>query len=230
MTPSKLLYLEKTWKQTLEWFPGHTDINSDMVLNQLVVLYSDPKRHYHTLDHIHRSLKEVDKYKSDIPYPDVVRMAIFFHDAIFSFTPSDEQNSSLFFKKTIGEYLECTESVCEMIEQSANHLHHNNPSLGQSTNFFMDIDLISLGDKSIRASSKAIQKEYFDFHPVPQEYKHQQWKMYTEGRIAFFETLLAKESIYRVSSIKNRLEEKARENISDEIKEMKNLLRGGEYS
>src|SRR5262245_30168638 len=63
-------------------------------LGELVDAYSEEGRHYHTLDHIGALLHQLDRHDEGLVDRNAVELAIFFHDAVYVPTRSDNEAES----------------------------------------------------------------------------------------------------------------------------------------
>src|SRR5438552_3220534 len=61
---------------------------------ELVCAYSEPGRHYHTLDHIASLFRQLDQHGDGLVDRSAVELAIFFHDAVYVPTRSDNEAAS----------------------------------------------------------------------------------------------------------------------------------------
>ncbi|WP_052700153.1 hypothetical protein [Methylocucumis oryzae] len=76
----------------------HTSFNSDLICQKILTLYNQPARRYHNIEHIIHCLKEFDQIGDQIPDPDAVEMALWFHDSIYYAGRIDnEQKKCRFF-------------------------------------------------------------------------------------------------------------------------------------
>lgn len=64
------------------------------VYAQLIELYGEPHRHYHTLDHIRHCLGEFDQAATEMEDSDAVELALWFHDAIYQPGAKDNERRS----------------------------------------------------------------------------------------------------------------------------------------
>ena len=64
------------------WNGFGTNADSSAWFERLQTLYSEPHRHYHNDRHIAACLKEFDEVKHLIGKPEIVELALWFHDAI----------------------------------------------------------------------------------------------------------------------------------------------------
>ena len=85
MTPEEMLL---RWRSLLDG-PAAEEIGRD-----LVARWSAPHRHYHTLDHLERVLSIVDSNATQAAEPDAVRLAVWFHDAVYDPRRTDNADAS----------------------------------------------------------------------------------------------------------------------------------------
>ena len=74
------------------------------VYAELAQCYGEPVRHYHTLRHVRRCLRDFDCVRDAIPHPDVVELALWCHDVIYVPGARDnEQRSAEWFLHRAGD-------------------------------------------------------------------------------------------------------------------------------
>ena len=61
---------------------------------ELLTRWSEPHRRYHDVDHLRSVLHIVDQLAGDAVDPDAVRLAAWFHDAVYSGRPGDDERTS----------------------------------------------------------------------------------------------------------------------------------------
>src|SRR5207247_5708292 len=64
------------------------------VLRTLLTAYGDARRGYHDVRHLTEVLDHVDSLADAATSADVVRLAAWFHDAVYDATPGDEERSA----------------------------------------------------------------------------------------------------------------------------------------
>lgn len=185
--------------------------------------YTEEQRHYHTLSHIHDMCLQFDRYKGVFDIPLEVALAIFFHDIIYDpHLGNNEQLSAEVFQRFADEAL--TEesgvrvaNVCHMILATETHLteeHTEKERYGsEDLHYMLDIDMAVLGrdEGSYDVYSASIRKEYA-FVPE-QEYKAR--------RAQVLERFLSRQKIYCTKVYHQQYEDKARSNVTREIKYLK---------
>jgi predicted metal-dependent HD superfamily phosphohydrolase len=83
-----------------ELLPGHTDIGENLIRR-----YSEPQRHYHGVSHLSDVLDRVDEFAGSRHDLFLVRLAAWFHDAVYAIPPgqiSNEEASARLAIRTLG--------------------------------------------------------------------------------------------------------------------------------
>ncbi|HLG27438.1 MAG TPA: hypothetical protein VI423_06595 [Paenisporosarcina sp.] len=176
--------------------------------------YSEPHRHYHTLDHIDWCLHEFDWCRRGFSKEssDVVEFAIWFHDIVYDTMASDnkEQSAKLarnalgvlgvgdqLFRAKLTRLINCTKHIVSEI------------SIVEEEDVLLDIDLSILGSDP----------EVFDQYEknIRKEYEWVPYEMYCAGRVEILQSFLVRPKIFR-SPMFQFVEEQARENIARSVK------------
>lgn len=175
--------------------------------------YSEPHRHYHTLEHIAHCLTEFSTAKHLAENPDLVRLAIYFHDSVYDVQRTDNERQSAQLAVEFGKR-NSLDAVARlgllvMILETEYHNPHRpyGRSLDSDAQLLQDVDLSSLAlpwDEFCENTRK-IREEY---RAVVSDDE-----MFRQGRRAFFARLLAWPSLYLTDFFKEKYEEKARENL-----------------
>lgn len=172
--------------------------------------YSEPARVYHTLEHLTQLFSQFDKIKDDLAQPDIVALAVYYHDIIYDPKRSDnELKSAEYAQEKLSVYIssEQCERICALILMTANHkVIGTQNSLDAA--YLLDIDLSILGAPwtDYERYAQAVRKEY----------AHVPKTAYRIGRTAVLEGLLTHPKLYLTEHYR-QLESQARENIKREI-------------
>lgn len=202
-------------------------LNLQTIAN-LSILYTQPHRHYHNLEHINKCLGELESIKninisSDIEFFEGLTDAIWFHDAIYNpFSDYNEEDSSTLYIKSVSNSYKCLSHWELLVVQAilstkshylfSNTLDSSNDERDLFIKTLLDIDLSSLGKDydEFRINGENIRKE---FYFVPEE-------IFNKNRIKFFENILARKKIYYTPFFFEKYESKARHNIKISLKEL----------
>ncbi|MBX0291315.1 hypothetical protein K3G63_12755 [Hymenobacter sp. HSC-4F20] len=179
---------------------------------QLETAYSASDRHYHALPHIRALLDAVSRNLALVQDREVVELAIWFHDAIYSTLRDDNEARSaalaLEFLQHTNFSPERRQRVAYLIERTKDHTQPQpaDPDL----HFFLDADLQILGSP---------EADYWQYaRQVRQEYRLVPDFMYRRGRRKVLEKLLTVPVLYQTLAFRERLDAQARRNLQAELK------------
>lgn len=185
----------------------------------LISRYSEPHRHYHTLDHIYAMLKHFAAFGSLCRQPELIDAAIWFHDAIYNPTRRDNEARSADlateYLSDIGWSDDACRRVASLIHMTAKHAALPGD---YDAALLMDLDL------SILAAEPSAYDDYVD--RIRREYAHVSDDVFGAGRQAFITHLLARTHIYATPALFEAWEGLARRNLERE----RRVLTGGGYA
>ena len=175
----------------------------------LVLAHSEMHRRYHDLTHLDECFAVVDAMP-DLTQQDrhIVDLAIWFHDAIYDPTRSDNEVLSASMARNFLESAEvsCGDEVGDLIEMTAGHMPRDVTPRSAAMH---DADLAILGAEESRYHEYAGQ--------IRAEYAHVPDAEFTVGRGRVLGSFLALEQVYLRPDMRRRLEPQARENMRTEL-------------
>lgn len=182
------------------------------VYRELMAAYGEPGRHYHTATHIAHCLEQFDPAAPLMGEADAVEMALWFHDAIYEprATDNEARSAELFQARASGALEEpFVARVFELIMVTT----HQEPPQDPNAEFMVDVDLSSFGLpwEQFRRDSDAVRKEY----------AHVDDARFYATQLRFLRSLLARSPLYCTAYFRGRLEQRARENISRHVEELR---------
>ncbi|WP_205500030.1 HD domain-containing protein [Rufibacter psychrotolerans] len=146
--------LWQTWQQTASRYSSHQYL-INRLWQELLNAYSSPSRHYHTFHHIAALLRLTQAHENHLTAPTLVRLAVFYHDAVYSAARSDNEEKSAQLAQErlshLGVPYPETTLVTEMIMATKTHQAGSHPDL----NFLLDADLSIMGLPGKTTSSTA---------------------------------------------------------------------------
>ncbi|WP_031478874.1 HD domain-containing protein [Streptomyces bicolor] len=178
--------------------------------DNLLTRWQEPQRRYHTLTHLTAVLDHIDELAEHADDPDVVRLAAWFHDAVYLPDRSEnEERSARLAERALPEAgvpAERTAEVARLVRLTATHDPAPDDRDGQ---VLCDADLAILAapPSAYAAYTAAVREEY---HFVPND-------AFREGRAAILRQLLALPSLYSTPYGKEKWEATARYNLSSEL-------------
>ncbi len=197
--------LKHRWDQLLT--VSHIDqAVGQSLFEALKLKYQHASRHYHNLSHIYSMLTLSDQY----PYRIELQWAIWFHDAVYAISRSDNEEKSADYAAKeltrLGLSKRTVEEITRLIQLTKDHETDHTDTLGKQ---LLDLDLSVLG---------AHPNEYMNYsHQVRKEYGIFPDILYLPGRTKVLHAFLAGPSIFQTPEFEG-LETQARENIQSELK------------
>jgi predicted metal-dependent HD superfamily phosphohydrolase len=183
------------------------------IFDFLVQKYSQKHRFYHNLSHVNSLLSAAEDFKEKFADDRSVKLAIWFHDAVYEPKRTDNEAESARFAAASLEKLEMPEKLIERIGRMILATEkHNAETMDFDGKLFLDLDLGILGaDEKIYGEYKrAIRREY-SFVP---------FFLYRRSRRRILENFLSREFLYFTKEMREKCEKRARQNIANEIKEL----------
>jgi predicted metal-dependent HD superfamily phosphohydrolase len=172
--------------------------------------YGEAHRRYHTREHLTAVLDLVDELAGDAADPGVVRLAAWFHDAVYDPERADNEERSA---RLAARMLADTDlpdadvrEVVRLVELTTTHAPDEDDANGQ---VLCDADLAVLGAEpgEYAAYAAAVREEYAF---VPDE-------LFNAGRAEVLNGLLALPRLFHTPTAQDRYEERARTNIRTEL-------------
>lgn len=197
------------WSSLLSLF-GVPWAEAQRGFDELAEAYAGPGRFYHNLDHIRAVLDTVDDLSDlarDLP---AVRLAAWYHDAVYDSRGKDNEERSADLAAECcrgwGVAAAVVETVQRLILATKSHLADADDVDGH---VLLDADLAILGtdpDEYARYA-RAIRQEYAW---VPEA-------DYRRGRATVLHSFLGRARIFRLDRTHERLDASARRNLRDEL-------------
>lgn len=180
---------------------------------RLLKRWSEPHRRYHGVRHLSAVLLFVDEFADHAEDPDAVRLAAWYHDAIYDPRASDnEERSAVLAESELAELGVPDERVAEaarLVRLTAGH----DPADGDRNG-----ELLSDADVLVLASPPEAYVAYVN--SVREEYGHLTDDVFRAGRAAVLESLLGAPRLFRLEALAP-LEAAARLNLGAELKLLK---------
>ncbi|SNC75786.1 Predicted metal-dependent phosphohydrolase, HD superfamily [Hymenobacter gelipurpurascens] len=187
------------------------------MLQQLTLAYEGSDRHYHSLKHIKTLLDSAQQHAAGLQDAEVVQLAIWFHDAVYSTRRDDNEKRSAALALEFLGHTSLSEQrrqrVAYLIERTKDHTQPQ-PATDSDLHFFLDADLQILG---------APEADYWQYaRQVRQEYRFAPDFMYRRGRRKVLEKLLNCPLLYQTALFRDKLDAQARRNLQAELKAWEN--------
>ena len=186
-------------------FPDDDSIGAD-----LLARWSEPHRRYHTLDHLGFMLQVIDDHRDVADDVDAVRMAAWFHDAVYEpFAADNEERSAALASDVLpglGVPADRVAEVARLVRLTAGHAVADGDRNGA---------LLADADLAVLASPPADYARYAaavraEYAAVPEE-------AFRSGRAQILGAFLAEPSLFRAVPGRAEWTARAHDNLRAEI-------------
>ena len=211
VSPERLESMQKGWVRVLEKY-GVAPLDVYPAFDALVAAHSAPERHYHNLEHLAEMFKVVERLSASVENPNLLHLAIWFHDAVYDSRAKDNERRSgelaVDLLGPLGVPASAIERIVQMIWATA-HAAEAPLANQKDTQVLLDADLAILGASEERYAryAAAIRNEY---GWVPEA-------DYRAGRIGVLQRFLAQPRIYYTQLLHEEGDARARANMRAEI-------------
>ncbi|MDH6706483.1 putative metal-dependent HD superfamily phosphohydrolase [Kitasatospora sp. MAA19] len=206
--PGPLAELLAEWTALLHRCAATTD--PEPYGRELLRRWSEPQRRYHTPGHLHAVLRHVDGLAGHAGDPDTVRLAAWFHDAVYrpDRSENEERSAALAVRALTAAGLPAAR-VAEVERLVLLTVDHHPEPGDRDGEVLCDADLAVLGGapEAYAAYAAAVRAEYA-FVPEPD---------FRAGRAAILRQLLALPALYRTPAAHARFDAPARANLTAEL-------------
>lgn len=189
------------------WWPL---TGQDELRNELVAAWSAPSRGYHDVRHLTEVLEHLDLLTTDLDDVAVdtvtLRLAAWFHDAVYDGGPDCEERSALWALETLGRTDAPAAEVARLVRLTESHRTAPDDLSGA---------LLCDADLAILAAGHERYRDYVA--GVRHEYAHLDDATFALGRSAVLEQLLSAEHLFATARGRALWEEAARANVRAEL-------------
>ncbi|MFF4759671.1 hypothetical protein [Streptomyces sp. NPDC001292] len=203
--------LRSRWTRALEGTRGPGgDPDPVPYADNLLARWQEPHRHYHTLTHLTEVLDRVDALEKHADDPDVVRLAAWFHDAVYLPERSEnEERSARLAERALPEAgvpEAKTTEVARLVRLTVTHDPADDDRDGQVL-CDADLAILAAAPSAYAAYTAGVREEY---HFVPND-------AFREGRAEILRRLLDRPHLFRTPHGREHWEATARYNIGGEL-------------
>jgi predicted metal-dependent HD superfamily phosphohydrolase len=178
--------------------------------DELIARWSEPHRHYHTLRHLDAVLRIISDHAGAATDPGAVRLAAWFHDAVYDPTRVDNEEASALLAEVMLPMLTIApERVAEVARLVRLTATHDPVPADRNGGLITDADLAILAadPDAYWAYTRAIRREYGHIPEVA----------FKQGRAAVLRNLLDLPTLFHTPALRDRWEEAARHNLAAEL-------------
>ncbi|HLL69361.1 MAG TPA: metal-dependent phosphohydrolase [Micromonosporaceae bacterium] len=186
------------------------DADLDRAGQDLIARWTEPHRRYHTVDHLVSMLDVIDRHADVAADADAVRVAAWFHDAVYDPQAPDNEERSVALAERMLDDLGATDDaraeVCRLIRLTVGHDPAPDDRNGA---------LLADADLAVLATDPATYAGYAA--AVRAEYAHVPDDAFRVGRSAVLRRLLALPTLYRIVPARAEWSARARANLHQEL-------------
>jgi predicted metal-dependent HD superfamily phosphohydrolase len=191
-------------------WPGPEPLGADLLRR-----YAEPHRRYHTTEHLAAVLDHVDELLREADDADAVRLAAWFHDAVYDPSRGDnEERSAVLAERMLAETDLPAGTIAEVARLVRLTTTHD-PAEGDRNGAVLsdaDLAILAAPPDGYAAYAAAVREEYA---AVPDE-------VFRQSRADVLRSLLDLPALFRTAPGRERWEEAARHNLRTEL-----MLLGG---
>jgi predicted metal-dependent HD superfamily phosphohydrolase len=178
----------------------------------LLDAWADPRRTYHCMAHLRDVLSRVDELAAYADDPDAVRLAAWYHDAVYAGLPDDEERSAQFAEGDLTELGVSPAMVSEVARLVRMTVTHDPAPGDRNGETLSDADLSALAvpGEQYRRNTADIRAEYTH---IPDE-------VFRKGRVQVLVALLESPALFRTDHGHRQWEDAARANMRAELADL----------
>lgn len=182
------------------------------LFERLLAAWSEPQRHYHTLQHLGECLAHFRALAHLPEHPVEVGLALFFHDAVYAIGRHDNEARSAAWARDEMRAEGLPADMAERVATLVMATCHDAIPQGIDAQVLVDIDLSILGAAPARFAEYEAQ--------VRREYGHLPEEVFRQGRKAILEQFSARPRLFSTPAARDRWEAQARENLAASLRRL----------
>jgi len=179
--------------------------------DNLLARWSEPQRHYHTVDHLTAVLNHIDVLEEHAADPDLVRLAAWFHDAVYQPDRSENEERSAHLAERALAEAGLTPAATAEVARRVRHTDTHSPEADDLNGQVLcdaDLAILAAPPEPYAAYTAAVREEYAF---VPDD-------AFRAGRAAVLRQLLGLPRLFRTPHGEREWESRARHNLATELK------------
>ena len=192
-------------------------VHSVIIFRQLLKAYSEPQRHYHSVQHIVECLKHLDEVRHLLQDAQGVELALWFHDAVFDVRAADNEEKSAAWATQSLALLDVSSDNIDIVRHL---ILSTKPSYARTDSFLEDW----MHDIDLHIFGVHVPKFAQFTQDIRQEFAWVDDLNYRRGHDLVMRRLITNpHGIYRTEAGRLDYEETARTNIELQLQGLSNL-------
>lgn len=179
---------------------------------RLLESWAEPHRRYHSVAHLRAILACVDELADCAEDADAVRIAAWYHDAVYAGLPDDEERSARRAEEELSR-LDLAPTLVDEVARLVRITVTHDPAPGDHNGEVLsdaDLSTLALPATDYQRNSAAIR----------QEYAHVTDDVFRKGRVQVLTALLEGPAVFRTGPGRRLWESAARKNMRAELTEL----------
>lgn len=197
------------WRELWGAMGGHGD---EGLYREIVAGYRESHRAYHGLPHLEHCLRQLDDHRQEAEAAGEVELALWFHDAIYRPTASDNEEQCARWAESAAIAAGLDPAVAGRIAKLVLATRHDLAPEGADGRLIVDLDLSILG------SSPEEYDRYED--AVRREYRWVPGFIFRRRRREILRSFLERDAIFLTRPFFERYESRARSNLERACSEL----------
>lgn len=205
-TPERAESTARAWRRWRGLLPDQPELGTE-----LIERWSEPHRRYHDVRHLEACLAALDEVApSDLAADDAlaVRLAVWFHDAVYRGRAGDDERASAALAERVLTSRVARPVVDEVVRLVLLTIEHRCSPDDRTGALLIDADLSVLGQNRGRY--------HVYLRDVREEYAAVSDEDFRRGRLAVVEALLALDPLFQTEAARSRWSDRARTNLREE--------------
>ncbi len=177
----------------------------DGLYREVVEVWSEPHRAYHDTAHLEHCLRQFDAHRDVAESAGEVELALWFHDAIYRPTASDNEEQSARWARSAIIDAGLPDALADRVAVLIMDTRHDAAPEGADGRLIVDVDLSILGSPP---------EEYDRYEAaVRREYRWVPGFVFRKKRIGILESFLERDAIFLTEPFFELYESRARSNL-----------------
>ena len=202
--------LERSWRRAWQGTGGTPAAG---LFDELVAAWSEPQRHYHTLQHLGECIAQLEPALDLAQHPGEVELALWFHDDVYDVTGGGNEQRSADWATQAAQAAGATAAASRRLHALVMATRHDALPATRDEQLLVDVDL------SILAAPPARFDEYE--RQVRAEYAWVPEPVFRAKRRAVLQGLLARPQLFSTERFRTALETPARRNLERSIAQLR---------
>ncbi len=187
------------------WADLGSDVDLDSLYQRVVAAYDEPHRAYHGLPHLEHCLEQLDAHREEAEAAGEVELALWFHDAVYRPTASDNEERSARWASSAILDAGLSEELAGRVAALVGATRHDAIPEGADARLMVDVDLSILGSppEAYGRYEEAVRREY-------------RWVpgfIFRRKRRSILGSFLERDAIFTTEPFRERYEAQARSNL-----------------